>query len=71
MLTRFHNRQQQTATSPDNNSGQSDPYVSFLQRQATQKAKPYRSSVCKPKYVKSNRNHLSLMKKSHVAQMSP
>ena len=34
MLTCFHNNRQRTT---DNNSGQSDPYVSFLLRQATQK----------------------------------
>ena len=32
----FHNKQQQQTTSTDNNRGQSDPYVSFLLRQATQ-----------------------------------
>ena len=36
MLNRFHNRQQQT-TNNNYNGEQSDPYVSFLLRQATQK----------------------------------
>ena len=37
MLTLFPVRQQQTST--DRNGGQSDPYVSLLLRQATQKRK--------------------------------
>ena len=39
MLTCFHNRQQQQTTDYNNNNNreQSDPYVSFLLRQATQK----------------------------------
>ena len=36
MLSYLHNRQQQQHTT-DNNGGKSDPYVSFLLRQVTQK----------------------------------